>query len=85
VSDELVEIKTPEGKGTNMYSQFVTQIKDQKMKKNYEAGIEKLSGVKPSTQNNVQQDTYTIKGKKYTLKQLQDMGYSESDVAPYKD
>lgn len=39
------------------------------------AGIQEIT--KPAT-------TYTIKGKKYTLKQLTDLGYTESQVEQYK-
>lgn len=43
VSEELIEIKTPEGEGTNMYTQIQVQMKNPEMKKNYEKGVEKLS------------------------------------------
>lgn len=37
-----------------------------------------------SSSSNSGSGSYSIKGKTYTLKQLQDMGYTEEQVAPYK-
>lgn len=52
-------------------------------KKEAKGGVQKTQAVvKPKTSKG---STYTIKGKKYSLKELTDMGYTESQVSQYKD
>lgn len=78
VSEELIEIKTKSGEGTNMYTQIKTQMKNPKMKKNYEKGVKKLTQTKPSKKNNVQYTEAQEKNIEATMKA--NPGYTREEV-----
>jgi hypothetical protein len=73
------------GKGTSAFTDIKTQLNPKNVKK-YEEGYDEMKRIskkaKPSSVNNV---SYTIKGKKYSLSELEGMGYSAADVEQYKD